>query len=154
MRTWKISNGDIALDTLGRVEELGGSMKIVQDLRSLLLNDSGFNRFFPELGTDLDRFVGQNVDYRLLSDIRASVADVLNDYMDKQQEEIRKRIEERGEPYIAIGLAEPSSLVKEWSPIQVREEAGNISIKIGFKTYTNDYEEVLLSIAGGTNYRV
>lgn len=151
MRTWKIIDGDIALDTIGRVEEIAGSQKVVQDLRIWLLNDLGFNRFHPEMGAGLDVFVGQIADYKLLANIRSVVANSLNSYMDLQMEDLRKRIEERGEPYIAIGLAEPSSLVKEWSKIEVTEKAGDIHIRIGFRTFTEDYQEVMLAISSGWN---
>ncbi len=154
MRTWKIINGDVALDTIGRVEEVAGSQKIVQDLKAWLLNDVGYDRFYPQMGAGLDSFVGQIIDYKLLASIRSAVADSLNNYMDLQMEDLRKRIEERGEPYIAIGLAEPSSLVKEWSKIEVTEKAGDIRIRIGFRTFTEDYEEVLLSISSGLNEKI
>ncbi len=149
MRTWKIKNGDIATDSVGRVEEITGANKVVQDLRSWLLNDTGYNRNHPEMGTDLDDFVGQVVTPRTLSDIRTTVREALNTYMDQQMDDLRKRVEERGEPYIAIGAAEPSSIVKEWTKLEVRQIGGDVIVNVGFRTFTGDYEEVRLAISGG-----
>lgn len=149
MRTWRIKNGDIAIDSTGRVEIINEAPKIVQDLRSWLLNDLGYNRFHPEMGTDLDSFVGQLINGTTLSDVRATVRTALNTYLDQQMEDLRKRVEERGDPYMAIGQAEPSSIIKAWTKLDVKELGGDILISIGFRTWTNDYEEVKLAISGG-----
>lgn len=146
-RTWKIKNGDIATDTIGRIEEVSGPGKIVQDLRMWLLNDIGFNTYHPEMGTDLDSYVGQTISSTTLLGIKNSVRQALDNYVDQQMEDLRKRVEERGEPMIAIGLAEPSSIVKEWTKLDVNQIGVDVMINIGFRTFTGDYDEVMLAIS-------
>ncbi len=149
MRTWKFKNGDIATDTLGRIEEVSGANKVVQDLRFWLLNDVGYNKNHPEMGTDLDDFVGQVVTATTLSDIRTTIRNALNTYMDMQMDDLRKRVEERGDPRVAIGAAEPSSMVKDWTKLDIRQIGGDVIVNVGFRTFTGDYEEVRLAISGG-----
>ena len=150
MKTWKVENGDVALDVHGRIEEIGGSLKVVKDLKNWLVNDLGFNNFHPEMGSRLDNYVGQEVTARLLYDIRSEVRDILEKYMNTQMADLRKRIEERGDPMIAIGLAEPSSLVKSWTQLQVTQlKTGEIQIYIEFVTFTDDIEEVVLVVTSG-----
>lgn len=139
------------MDGRGKINHIDKASKVVQDLRSWLLNDLGYNKFHPEMGTTLDAFVGQVVTPQLVSDIRDTVRKSLELYMEFQMQDLRERIEERGEPYIAIGLAEPSSLVRSWTNLSVKEDYGNISVRIGFTTFTDDYEEIKLILAGNFN---
>jgi hypothetical protein len=149
--TWRLENGDVALDIQGRVEQIGGSRKVVQDLKNWMLNDKGFNSFQPKMGTYLDSYVGQESDPRMLHDIRNEVRQVLEDYMETQMSDLKKRIEERGDPYIAIGLAEPSSLVDLWTDLAVRDIPGAIEITVVFKTFTDDIDEVVVVLERGNH---
>jgi phage baseplate assembly protein W len=150
MKTWRIKNGDIVANVKGRIDQVEGTEKIIQDLRGWLLNDLGFNRFHPDMGTVLDYYVGQPITSQLLTNIKETVRNSLNDYMDKQMEEIKLRIDERGDPYIAIGLAEPSSLVRSWTDLKVTHDYTTIHIKISFRTFTDDVDEVVMVISSGT----
>lgn len=153
-RSWKIKNGDIATDLHGLVEEVTGPNKIVQDLRMWLLNDYGFNKYHREMGTNLDSFVGQTVSASTLQGIKNAIRDALNAYVDQQMKDLRLRIEERGESLLAVGDAEPSSMVKEWSKLDVKQIGGDVSVSIGFRTYTGDYDEVRLAVSSGINNEV
>ncbi len=148
-KTWEIKNGDVALDIHGRVEEVGGAYKVVQDLKNWLLNDLGYNKFAPHMGSNLDHYVGQEVTAALLNDIRNEVRQALEDYMESQMSDLRLRIEEKGDPYLAIALAQPSSLVKSWTELSVKAIPGAIQINIHFRTFTDDIEEVVLVLNTG-----
>jgi phage baseplate assembly protein W len=148
-KTWRLENGDVALNISGRVEEIGGPKKVVQDLKSWLLNNRGYNKFAPNMGSDLDSYVGENVTEAMLHQIRSHVREHLQDYMESQMSDIRQRVEERGDPYIAIGLAEPSSLVKKWLEVSVDHIVGAIQINITFLTFTDDVEDVMIVLDQG-----
>jgi hypothetical protein len=89
------------------------------------------------------------MDSSLLNEIRDMVREALNDYLEIQMLDIRERIEERGDPLVAIGLAGPSSLVKSWTSLNVDHDYTTIHIKIGFITHTNEYDEVFMSLSNG-----
>ncbi len=149
MKTWKISGGDVASNPKARVEYVDGPNKVVQDLRNWILNDIGYNKFHSQIGTTLDSYVGQPVSSRLLAAIRDVIRTALNTYLEMQMDDLKARIEERGDPITAIGMAEPSSMVKSWTYLDVNHDYTTIIIRIGFRTFTDDYDEVVLSLENG-----
>lgn len=149
MKTWEIRNGDVALNLEGRVNEINGPYKVIQDVKNWLLNYKGYNKFHPELGSTLEDFVGQPISPDLISLVRETITNILNDYIDNQMEDLQQRIEETGDPYLAIGQAEPSSMVLNWTHVQVVNDYDSIVVNIGFRTYTNDIEEVVFSLSNG-----
>lgn len=153
MKTFKIENGDIAVDKRGRVKEIDGASKVVQDLKNWLLNDIRYNKWHPQMGTRLDNYVGQPVSAQLIMNIKEEIRTALNHYTEEQMADLKKRIDESSDPYTAIGLAEPSSIVRTFTALDVYEDYGNILVRIGFTTHTDDYEEITLAIAGGLNDR-
>jgi len=147
MKTWRIKNGDVLLDSTGRIEYINHTDKIIQDLRHWLLNYLGHNKFHPEIGTVLDDFLGNQMSSTLVAGVRAVVTNALNAYMTNQMSDLKDRIAERGDPYAAIGAAEPSGMVKSWSGLEVWPDYTNINIRIGFRTFTDDIGEIELAIS-------
>lgn len=151
MDTFEIKNGDIAIDSTGKLSLIGGAQKVSQDLRNFLLNEIGFSRFHPWIGSHLDDFVGQTIDSTLIQKIKSDVRDCLNLYTENQMLDLRKRIEERGNPSVAVAQADPSSLVKSWSQLNVYDDGTSIFIKIGFITYTGEEDSTDIQLNQG-NY--
>ncbi len=149
MDTFQIKNGDIALDNRGRVTLVGGGKKVQQDIRGFLINNLGYSRFHPWIGSHLDDFVGQSITPTLLQKVRSDVRDCLNLYTESQMEDLQQRIKERGDAIIAISQADPSSLVKTWTRLEVTDDRSSIFIKIGFSTYTNEEGSAELSLTQG-----
>jgi phage baseplate assembly protein W len=142
-----IKNRDIILDNRGRIITAGGAYKVAQDLKTFLLNQLGYNRFHPWIGSHLDNFVGRQVDSKTLHNIRIDVTECLNLYTEVQMQDLRKRIDESGNAVIAVDEADPSSLVKSWTQLDVKPEGTAIRIRVSFKTWTGDSDEVSLAIS-------
>lgn len=151
MDTFRVVNKDIALDNRGRVELVGGGEKVVQDLKNFLLSNLGHNRFHFWIGSHLDDFVGQSITSVLLQKVKSDVRDCMNLYSESQMQDLKKRIDERGNAIIAISQANPSSLVKSWTRLEVKDDRSTISVRIGFLTYTSEEGTVELSLNQG-NY--
>lgn len=136
MSTWDFSTGDIVLDN--GIRTISGPDKIVQDLEHWLVNELKFNRYHPWMGSHLDSYVGQTPKASVLYDIKENVRECLKTYYEETHvAEMEERIAERGDPYIAIGLADPESMVREWTGLDVYEQAGHIRVHITFTTLYN-----------------
>src|SRR5215212_1694399 len=126
MKDLKIHNGDIVVGRGRKLQTITGPAKVAQDVRQWLLNDAGFNRFHLELGSNLDYFVGQPLTPQLIQDIDQAVRKALNGYTQKQLEDLKLRIAERGNPIIAINMSDPSSIVRRWTAVNIRAEFSTI----------------------------
>lgn len=147
MRDILIEGGDIALSSKGRVEFVSGPKKVIEDLKRFLMNDLGYNRFHPWIGSNLENIIGQSYHPEGLANIRYAVRDALNRYTQAQIEELKRRIQERGNPLLAVGEAGPDSIIKNWTRLEIQELSGNILVRIGFETFTGAEEEVELFVS-------
>lgn len=97
MKNFRITNGDLALASNGRVDMVRGQDKLSQDLTLWILEPIGQGFTTPSFGSILDsfdsngnhRFIGRNIDAQTLSEIRAEVDRILNLYQQHQIETIK-----------------------------------------------------------------
>ncbi len=135
MYTIRLAGGDIALGAEGEVTYLTGPAKIAHDLSSWLLCELGKDRFHPWLGSNIESFVGSTGDALTLATIRAQVRDLLETYHANQTAELKRRISARpAEPTLAIRDADPASLVRQFSGINVDALDETIVIRVRFDT--------------------
>lgn len=147
MRDLLIEAGDIALSSKGKARMVSGPKKVIEDLKRFLMNDLGYNRFHPWMGSNLENIIGQSYHPEGLANIRYAIREAINNYTQSQIEEMKRRIEERGEPLMAVGEAGPDSIVKNWTRLEMTESGGQVTIRVGFETFTGEVElaEIVLS---------
>ena len=137
MQDLKIQNGDLVLTENG-FEMTRAAEKVAQDLKYCILNQLNFNRFIPNIGSSIDRYIGVFADEEILHEIRQAIRAAIKVYQDEQLREIQERIETYGDPLYAIGLSEPDSIVKEWNQIEAQVRGDRVVVGIKFTTFTED----------------
>lgn len=150
MDDFRISDGDIDISN-GSVVEITGAEKVAQDLKTWLLNDLGHNRFHPWLGASLDDYVGQIPSYPHLHAIKTRVRESLNMYVADQIRELKRRVDKKGNALMAIILAEPNSIIREFTKLEVHAFATDIIVKIGFVTFAGESQELTVQLITGTD---
>lgn len=148
MNTWRIEKGDLALHSDGTTEEIGGTKKVVQDLEWVLVNETDFNRFHPWMGSGLEDYIGQINTPEVLHSIKQEVRRALQAYADSQIDEIRERIEASQNAYLAVGHADPTSIVKEFHEVSAENRGTDVKVTVSFSTFTgeSDVASLLLSL--------
>lgn len=149
MDDFLISSGDIDISN-GSVTEVTGAEKVAQDLKTWLLNDLDHNRFHPWLGASLDEFVGQVPEYPYLHAVKTRVRESLNSYIADQIRELKRRAEKKGNALLAIILAEPNSIIREFTHLEVHAYATDIIVKIGFNTFAGQSRVMAVQLITGS----
>ncbi len=98
------------------------------------------------MGSGLDDFVGKPISPGTGQALKARVRESLNRYAESQVMDLRERIDERGNSFMAIGLANPSSIVRDWTSLEVLDRHGDLLVRIGFITFTNEEDVVSLIV--------
>lgn len=150
MDDFQITNGDLDISN-GSVIEITGAEKVAQDLKTWLLNDIGHNRFHPWMGASLDDYVGQVPEYPYLHAIKTRVRESLNAYVSDQMRDLKRRIAKRGDALSAVILAEPNSIIREFTRLEVHAYATDVMVKIGFMTFAGESRELTVQMITGSN---
>ena len=150
MDDFHIRNGDIDISN-GSIVEITGAEKVAQDLKTWLLNDLAHNRFHPWLGSSLDDYVGRVPEYPHLHAIKTRVRESLNAYIADQVRELKRRVEKKGNALAAIILAEPNSIIRAFTKLEVHAYATDIIVKIGFDTFAGQSREMAVQLITGTD---
>lgn len=87
MQTIGLVNGDFALDS-GNFLTLTGKDKIRQDLALALTEEFGDDRFHPQWGSIIKRYLGQLINSQLQLLVKAEVLRVVKNYIAVQQAEV------------------------------------------------------------------
>lgn len=140
MNTWDIKNGDIVFDR--GIAIVTGPQKIAQDIENILLNDHGFNRFHPWMGSYLDSYIGNLPEENRFHELKSQVDEALNDYYDGIIYDLQVRTEEFGSMEKAIALADPGSIVVEPPKSEIYLKNDTIIVHVTFKTLYNRKGEV------------
>jgi hypothetical protein len=147
MNTLTIKNGDLRFSARGELALTSGPAKVVQDVTHWLLNDLGYNHYHPWMGASLDDFIGQPTHPGVASKIKDRIRESLNLYSDMVAADLKERIDETGDSFLAIGKSDPSSIVKDWTRLEVTPRAGDILVHIGFTTWTNESDYITLFLS-------
>jgi len=89
MKTLQVYNGDLQLDTGGRLQFQTGSNKLVQDLSIWLETPFGTPFTAPAFGSTLTGLIGQNISSGMISNIQSEVSRVLGLYQAQQLASLR-----------------------------------------------------------------
>lgn len=145
MKDLLIDKGDIQIQA-GDLKLIDGVDKIKQDLTRWLIEDVGYNKFHPDMGGSLDSHIAEPVNSILLHEIRQQVRRSLQRYQQYQLEDIKERIEIEGDPFVAIGLSRPDSIIKEIQQIDVWKDYDRIRIQIHFTTFVDQRANITLAL--------
>jgi len=89
MKTLQVSNGDLALDSGGRLQFVVGTNKLVQDLALWLEEQYGVGFTTPNFGSMLYSMVGGPITSNTLSQIQAEIQRILSLYSAQQLQKLQ-----------------------------------------------------------------
>lgn len=128
MKTFAIRDGDLRVEG-GNYAMVEGSKKVFQDLSMAVGEPIGNDRFHPNWGTTLDRYIGGvfNAETELL--VRTEIFRVVRNYVEAQQAAMTAR-SMRGQrsPYSS------EEVVRGLGGVQIDQRFDRINVKITIQT--------------------
>lgn len=137
MKTFRISNGDLVL-TGGSFEEVTGEAKVRQDLGVAVREPFGADRFHPQWGSLLDRFVGAPFTLEVKSLVKAEVMRIISSYSADQQAMMRNDTLANRKSRFSSG-----EIVQQVTGIEVAQNQDTLHVRVRLQTLTS--AEVVLS---------
>ena len=131
MKTLQVTNGDLALDTGGRLQFLVGSSKLTQDIALWLQEDFGIGFTTPNFGSILESLIGTGITSGSVSTIQAEVARIISLYR-AQQVQTLQGIQQSSQ----LSNYNKSEIIQSVSDITVAQGTGFISVLVSLTTLT------------------
>jgi len=131
MKTLQVTNGDLALDTGGRLQFLVGSSKLTQDIALWLQEDFGIGFTTPNFGSILESLIGTGITSGSVSTIQAEVARIISLYR-AQQVQTLQSIQQSSQ----LSNYNKSEIIQSVSDITVAQGTGYISVLVTLTTLT------------------
>ena len=131
MKTLQVTNGDLALDTGGRLQFLVGSSKLTQDIALWLQEDFGIGFTTPNFGSILESLIGTGITSGSVSTIQAEVSRIISLYR-AQQVQTLQGIQQSSQ----LSNYNKSEIIQSVSDITVAQGTGYISVLVTLTTLT------------------
>ena len=131
MKTLQVKNGDLALDTGGRLQFVIGSNKLVQDISLWLQEDFGIGFTTPNFGSILQGLIGSGITSSSVSTVQAEVSRVISLYR-AQQIQTLQAIQQSSQ----LSNYNTSEIIQSVSDITVAQGTGFISVLVSLTTLT------------------
>ena len=131
MKTLQVTNGDLALDTGGRLQFVIGSNKLVQDISLWLQEDFGIGFTTPNFGSILQGLIGSGITSSSVSTVQAEVSRVISLYR-AQQIQTLQAIQQSSQ----LSNYNKSEIIQSVSDITVAQGTGFISVLVSLTTLT------------------
>ena len=118
-----LHNGDLSLGG-SRLDTVTGKAKLLQDLDTWFRESFQVDRFHPGYGSTLPSYIGGMADDMTVFLIRAEAVRVLNNYQQRQLEEISKNPQ----------LFSDGEIVREITSVSARQTIDSVVLEISLKT--------------------
>jgi phage baseplate assembly protein W len=141
MRTLQVQNGDLQLDTGGRLQFITGSSKLIQDLRLWLQEEYGIGYTSPNFGSTLYKMIGQGLTAEAITSVQSEITRVLNLYQSNQALRLQK-----AQSKTELSYWNKSEIIKSINSINAHTYNASIIIDVSLTTLSNASLNLQLSI--------
>lgn len=141
MRTLQVTNGDLQLDTGGRLQFVTGSSKLIQDLRLWLQEEYGIGYTSPNFGSTLYKMIGQGLTAEAITSVQSEITRVLNLYQSNQALRLQK-----AQSKTELSYWNKSEIVKSINAISAYPYNASIIVNVSLTTLSNSSLSLQLSI--------
>jgi len=138
----KISNGDLAVRGDGQIELVTGGDRIRQDLVCWTLEPYGTDRVHARFGSTLHTYIGTAASDANLSEMRAEVTRVLNNYIALQGVRVKQAT-----VYEAMNVWTPDEVIGSVPDIRIRTQDTDVSVMVSLETIGG--RPVSIELGGG-----
>jgi len=132
MKTLQVSNGDIQLDTGGRLQFQTGSNKLVQDLSLWLQSPYGVSFTAPAFGSILPNLIGGALNSGTLATVQAEVQRILSLYQSQQIASLRA-----SQSLSQLSNWNKSEIINSINSVQVSQNYTSIIVDVSLTTLAN-----------------
>jgi len=129
MKTIQVSNGDLVLDSGGRLQFVVGADKLTQDLALWLEEQYGIGYTTPNFGSTLYSMIGGAVTSSTLSQVQAEIQRILSLYS-AQQLQILQNLQQSSQ----LSYYNKSEIIQSIGDITVLQGTGYINATITIST--------------------
>lgn len=134
MKTLQVQNGDIQLDSGGRLLFRRGSDKLVQDLTLWLKEPYGTSFTAPSYGSTLVSMIGSSMDSGTTALVQSEVTRILNLYQSQQ--------------ILSLQTAQNLSQLSNWNKSEIIGSINSVSVS---QYYTSVIVEIVLTTLANTS---
>jgi len=134
MKTLQVQNGDIQLDSGGRLLFRRGSDKLVQDLTLWLKEPYGTSFTAPSYGSTLTSMIGGSMDSGTTALVQSEVSRILNLYQSQQ--------------ILSLQTAQNLSQLSNWNKSEIIGSINSVSVS---QYYTSVIVEIVLTTLANTS---
>ena len=129
MKAIQVSNGDIVLDSGGRLQFVVGTSKLVQDLALWLEEQYGIGFTTPNFGSMLYSMIGGPITSNTLSQVQAEIQRVLSLYSAQQLQKL-KNLQQSSQ----LSYYNKSEIIQSVGDIVVLQGTGFINATVSIST--------------------
>ena len=132
MKAIQVSNGDIVLDSGGRLQFVVGTNKLVQDLALWLEEQYGIGFTTPNFGSMLYSMIGGAITSNTLSQVQAEIQRVLSLYSAQQLQQLQN-LQQSSQ----LSYYNKSEIIQSVGDIVVLQGTGFINATVSISTLNN-----------------
>lgn len=129
MKSLQIYNGDLSLDSGGRLEFVQGGNKLIQDLRLWLQEPIGTSFTAPSFGSILTSLVGGTIGVTTTSQVQSEVQRVLGLYQSQQLINLKS-----AQNASQLANWNKSEIISSINSIKVEQNNTTIIVSVGLTT--------------------
>ena len=132
MRTLQVANGDLQLDSGGRLQFVTGSNKLSQDIALWLEEEYGIGYTTPNFGSTLNGLIGTAITQGAASQIQAEVQRILSLYSAQQVQSLKL-----AQQNSQLSYYNKSEIIQNVSDITVSQGTGFVQVNVLINTLNN-----------------
>jgi len=141
MKTLQVTNGDIQLDSGGRLQFLQGTSKLVQDLTLWLKEPLGTGFTTPNFGSTLPSMIGGTIGTATIVQIQAEVQRILNLYQSQQILSLKT-----AQNLSQLGYWNKSEIINSINSVQASQSYNSIVVNVTMTSLANTQLSIALFI--------
>jgi len=129
MKSMQVSNGDLVLDSGGRLQFVVGSNKLVQDLALWLEEQYGIGYTTPNFGSTLYSMIGGPITSSTLSQVQAEIQRIISLYSAQQLQNLQN-LQQSSQ----LSYYNKSEIIQSVGDITVLQGTGFINATVAIST--------------------
>ena len=141
MKTLQVTNGDIQLDSGGRLQFLQGTSKLVQDLTLWLKEPLGVGFTTPNFGSTLPSMIGGTIGTATIVQVQAEVQRILNLYQSQQILSLKT-----AQNLSQLGYWNKSEIINSINSVQASQSYNSIVVNVTMTSLANTQLSIALFI--------
>ena len=142
MKTLAIKNGDLAIGANGYAT-IEGAAKVQQDLGLAVREPLGTDRFHPQWGSLLPRYIGEPINDEMTSLVQAEVTRIVQNYIIQQGQVLRGVVAGRRKPKF-----EANEVVTDIGEVHIRQTLDRLHTKVVLVTLGSRRITIIAPVEG------